>query len=177
MNDYVKLARDTIKTYLNSHEIIKPDKNLSSDLLKNKAGVFVTLHKKNTKPDEEDLRGCIGTILPTKENIASEIIDNAISAATRDNRFEPVKKEELTNLEISVDILSEPEPIQGLSSLEPKKYGLIIKSDDGRTGLLLPDIEGVDSPEYQIAICRQKAGINPNEPVYLYRFEVKRYKE
>lgn len=185
MNQYVELARSAIENYLTLKKIIQPPKDLPQNMLKNQAGVFVTLHRKHglTRNEESqtdaegELRGCIGTFLPTKENIACEIIDNAIAAATQDYRFNPVKLDELKDLDISVDILSEPEPVQGLSSLDPKKYGVIVKSEDGRSGLLLPDIEGVDSPEYQIAICREKAGIGSTEPVYLYRFEVIRYKE
>lgn len=189
-DDYSKLAREAIGTYLKKDKILQPPKDLPKEMLKNKAGVFVSLHKKRgltrneeARTDAEgELRGCIGTFLPTKNNIAEEIIDNAIAAASRDYRFAPIKKEELLDLEISVDVLEEPEPISSdlrlaISQLDPKKYGVIVKSEDGRTGLLLPDIPGVDSAEYQIAICRQKAGISPNESIYLYRFEVTRYKE
>jgi AmmeMemoRadiSam system protein A len=135
-----------------------------------KAGVFVSIHKKNG-----DLRGCIGTFEPQQKNVAKEVIANAVSAATRDPRFEPVSPEELDNLEYSVDVLTPPEPIKDESQLDPKKYGVIVEAG-WRRGLLLPDLEGVDTVDYQIDISRQKAGIGPNEPVKLYRFEVKRYK-
>lgn len=177
MNPYVRLARTTIEEYVKNKRILELPKGLPDELTKNRAGVFVTIHKKNVQPDEEPLRGCIGTITPTKDNIAQEIIDNAIAAATHDDRFMPVTTKELANLEISVDILGEPELIKNISELEAKKYGVIVKSKDGRTGLLLPDIEGVDSPEQQISISRQKAGISPDEPIDLYRFKVKRYEE
>ncbi len=107
--------------------------------------------------------------------MATEIINNAISACS-DPRFLPVSKEEINNLDISVDVLSEPEPIESENLLNPKKYGVIVKAKDGRTGLLLPDLEGVDDSAYQVAIARQKGGITPNESVYLYRFTVDRYK-
>lgn len=185
-NIYTNLARTTIEKYLSKGIIIDPPKDLPKEL-KGKAGVFVSLHLENPRPDQESLRGCIGTFLPTKINIAKEIIDNAISAASKDYRFSPITKNELDNLEISVDILDKPKlitnkPINQLTNklinqLDPKKYGVIVKSSDERTGLLLPDIEGVDSALYQIAICRQKAGIGPNEPINIYRFEVKRHKE
>ena len=183
MNVYTKLAHDAIEKYLDKGEILNPPGKLSDEILKNRAGIFVSIHLKNPKQGEEDLRGCIGTFLPTKENIALEIIDNAISAATRDYRFSPISKDELPNLEISVDVLSSPEPIAindmqyAISKLDPQKYGVIVKTDDGRTELLLPDLDGVNSPEEQISICRQKAGISPNEPVSLYRFKVTRHNE
>lgn len=178
MNDiYIKLARTAIEEFIKTGKIIPVPKNIPKELTKKRAGVFVSIHKKHHLPGEEDLRGCIGTILPTKASIAQEIIDNAICACSEDYRFAPISSDELDNLEISVDELSEPEPIEGLSNLDPKKYGVVVKSSDGRTGLLLPDIEGIDSPEYQIGIARQKAGINPHEPVYLYQFTVERHKE
>ena len=108
-------------------------------------------------------------------NIAEEIISNVISSATLDPRFSPVTADELGQLEYSVDILTAPEPVEGIKDLDPKKYGVIVERDY-RKGLLLPDLEGVDSAEHQIDICRRKAGIMPDEKVQLYRFEVKRYK-
>lgn len=172
MDSYVKLARQTIETYLKENRLIKPPKNLPKEMLENKAGVFVSIHKK-----DGELRGCIGTFLPTKENIAQEIIHNAISAAFHDPRFYPIQKNELDDLEISVDILSKLEPVDSIDKLNVKKYGIIVKSDDGRTGLLLPDIEGVDSIDEQIQIACQKAGINPSkEKFVLYRFTVERHK-
>jgi AMMECR1 domain-containing protein len=107
--------------------------------------------------------------------VAKEVIANAVSAATRDPRFEAVSPEELDGLEYSVDVLTAPEPIKDESQLDPKKYGIIVEAG-WRRGLLLPDLEGVDTVDYQIDISRQKAGIGPNEPVKLYRFQVKRYK-
>lgn len=133
-----------------------------------RAGVFVSI-KKNGQ-----LRGCIGTIAPTKRDVVEEIVSNAISAATRDSRFSPVRPEELDELEYSVDILKEPEPVRGPEDLDPKRYGVIVSSGF-RRGLLLPDLEGIDTPEEQIAIACQKAGIDPGEKFSLERFEVVRY--
>jgi AmmeMemoRadiSam system protein A len=122
------------------------------------------------------LRGCIGTIEPTQANVALEVIQNAISAATQDPRFPPIVPEELADLDIKVDVLGEPEPVDGLEELDPKRYGVIVKSArDWRRGLLLPDLEGVDTVESQVDIARRKAGIRPDEPIELYRFEVVRY--
>jgi MEMO1 family protein len=162
----VKLARETVESYVTQGTVPAP-KSLAPEM-KGKAGVFVSIHK------GKDLRGCIGTIGPTEENIAKEIIQNAISASTKDPRFPPVTPDELPELNYSVDVLTEPEPVQGVYQLDPKKYGVIVESG-WRRGLLLPDLEGVDSVDYQIEICRAKAGIGQKEPVKLYRFEVKRY--
>jgi len=137
--------------------------------MKQKAGVFVSIHKLG------QLRGCIGTFEPTQDNVAEETMVNAISSATQDPRFPPIAPDELDDLDYSVDVLTEPEPIDSQDQLDPKKYGVIVESGV-RKGLLLPDLEGVDSVDYQIDICRQKAGIAPDEPIKLYRFEVKRYK-
>jgi len=169
MDDHIKLATDSIKEYLSQGKILDADQ-APRDLKQKKAGCFVSLHLRNG-----ELRGCIGTILPTGKNLASEIINNAISAC-HDPRFLPLSKEELENLEVSVDVLGEPEPISSEKLLNPKKYGVIVKAKDGRTGLLLPDLEGVDDAAYQVAIAREKAGIKANEPIFLYRFTVIRHK-
>jgi len=171
MNPICKLARKSIEQYLKFSETIQSPKPLPK-IFKKKAGVFVSIHTKNN-----ELKGCIGTFLPTKENLAEEIISNAISACSNDPRFMPIKKEELKDLEISVDVLSKPEPIKSPDELNPKKYGVIVKSKSGNIGLLLPDLEGVDTPEKQIAICCNKGGILSNEEIYLYRFTVRRYSE
>ena len=163
----VQLARETVESYITRGEIPHP-KNITPEM-KGKAGVFVSLHK------NDELRGCIGTIEPSEANIAQEIIRNAISAATGDPRFNQVTADELPELQYSVDILTEPEPVQNEKDLDPKKYGAIVEAG-WRRGLLLPDLEGVDTVERQLEICRMKAGIGPKEPVKLYRFEVKRYK-
>ena len=163
----VDLARKAIGAYINEGRRISPPPELPAEL-KETAGVFVSLHKK------EELMGCIGTFLPTKPSIAEEIISNAIESSTKDPRFVPVKKDELAELEISVDVLTKPEPVSNIDELDPKKYGIIVHSG-GRRGLLLPDLEGVDTPEKQIAICRRKAWIGDDEPIEIQKFRVKRY--
>ncbi|GBE40526.1 MAG TPA: AmmeMemoRadiSam system protein A [Nitrospirae bacterium] len=168
MHPLVKLAKDTIEEYVRNGDIIKPPANLSAEMT-GEAGVFVSIKKKG------ELRGCIGTFQPTRESIALEIIQNAVSASTQDPRFPPVSPAEIDKLEYSVDVLSEPERISGKDELDPRKYGVIVKSGEHR-GLLLPDIEGVDTPEEQIRIAAMKAGIHSAEEMELYRFEVKRYK-
>lgn len=168
MHPLVELAKKTIETYIREGRIISPPEHLTPDMTE-KAGVFVSLKKHG------QLRGCIGTFMPTCENVASEIIRNAISAATRDYRFHPVEEEELRELVYSVDVLSPPEKVKDASELDPKKYGVIVVSSQ-RKGLLLPDLEGVDTVEDQLMIAKMKAGIFPEEEVDIYRFRVKRYK-
>lgn len=168
MHPLVQLAKETIETYVRSKKTIRPPDSLTPEMAQT-AGTFVSLHTKDGA-----LRGCIGTFQPTQPNVAEEVIHNAISAATRDPRFHPIQPDELEDLDISVDVLTEPEPVDSIAELDAKKYGVIVQSG-WRRGLLLPDLEGVDTPEYQIEICRRKAGIGPKEPVKLSRFEVERY--
>ncbi|MBE0478582.1 AmmeMemoRadiSam system protein A [Candidatus Aerophobetes bacterium] len=167
----VKLARKTLEEYLRQGRKINLPPDIP-DKFKIKAGAFVSLYKKGK------LRGCIGTFLPTKKNVAEEIIHNAISAATKDPRFSPVTQEELKDIHISVDILSKPEPVTSLEQLNPKKYGVIV-SRGWQKGLLLPDLKGVDTVKEQLEIAKQKAGlltVSPEE-LEIQRFTVKRYKE
>ena len=162
-----QLARQTITSFLKENKIILPPKELTPEM-KEKAGVFVSLHRQG------ELRGCIGTFSPTTDNVAQEIIRNAIESSTRDPRFSPMSEDELEGLEISVDLLSAPEPVKTIAELDAKKYGIIVKAG-GRRGLLLPDLEGVNTPEEQIAICRRKGGIGESEPDELFRFKVRRF--
>jgi hypothetical protein len=171
-NPYITLAKNTIKTFIKEGKVIAPPPDLPKEMLEKRAGTFVTLHKKSTK----ELRGCVGTFIPTCKNIAFEIIQNAISASTKDPRFPPVSANELEDLEIKVDILSSPEPTTE-DQLDPQKYGLIVKGSDGRAGLLLPGIPSIKTPEQQIEVCKQKAFIGKDEPVQLFRFTVKRHEE
>ena len=168
MSPMVKLAREAVETYIRDGRVITPPDKPAAGM-KKQAGVFVSLHKFG------QLRGCIGTLEPSQKNVAREIIANAISSATRDPRFPPVAANELGELEYSVDVLTKPREVDSKDLLDPKKYGVIVECDF-RKGLLLPDLEGVDSVDQQISICRQKACIMPDEPVKLYCFEVKRYK-
>jgi len=167
LHPVVKLAKEAVESYIRKGRMPEPRELIPE--MRERAGVFVSLHKHG------QLRGCIGTFEPAKDNVAQEIIANAISSSTMDPRFPPVTTSELDDLEYSVDILTEPEPVTDLSQLDPKEYGVIVESGWKR-GLLLPDLEGVDSVEEQIAICRLKAGISASEPVNLYRFQVRRFK-
>ncbi len=163
----VELARRTISQYVREGKTIQPPKEPTAEM-QQQAATFVSLHSKGA------LRGCIGTLEPTRSTVAEEVIQNAISAATRDPRFPPVQSHELGDLDISVDVLSMPEPIASIDELDPKRYGVIVQSG-WRRGVLLPDLEGVDTAEYQVEIARRKAGIGRDEPVQLYRFTVNRY--
>ena len=168
MHPIVELARKSAETYVREGKTITVPSSLPSEM-SGKAGVFVSIKKHG------ELRGCIGTFMPSCDSIGIETIMNAISAATKDPRFQPVREEELEDLTYSVDILSAPEKVKGLSELDPKKYGIIVISGQ-RRGLLLPDLEGVDTAEEQLRITRLKAGIPPHDEVEILRFEVKRYK-
>ena len=174
---YVKLARATIDKYVRTRKWLKFPDDLPSGLVEamppeaktERAGCFVSVHKSGA------LRGCIGTISPVQKFIAEEIICNAVSAVSRDPRFDMVREDELDLLEINVDILGKPEDISGPDELDVKRYGVIV-SCGSRKGLLLPDLEGVDTVEDQISIAMRKGGIKPTDNYHLQRFEVVRYK-
>lgn len=167
---YLRLARLSLESYVREHKTIDIPDGLPAELLNTRAGAFVSIKK------DGELRGCIGTILPVRDNLAAEIIANAVSAGTADPRFSAVTAEELDELVYDVDVLSSPEPIDTPAQLDVKRYGVIVASEDGlRRGLLLPDLEGVDTVEEQISIARRKGNISPTEPVKLLRFEVTRH--
>ena len=168
-NPYTNLARKTIEEYLSSGKTINLPDNCPSGLKDRQAGCFVSYHQ------GDELRGCIGTYRPTCDCLGQEIIACAI-AACRDPRFSPLRLDELAKIKVKVDVLSPPEKTK-VKDLDPKIYGLIVKSKDGRRGLLLPDLEGVESAKQQIEICREKAGIPPDESIELYRFRVERHEE
>jgi conserved hypothetical protein TIGR00296 len=169
MHKLVKLAKTTVEEYVKNGDIYVPDLEEYKEYLNVRKGVFVTLHK------GKELRGCIGTYLPTRKNIIEEIIMNAISAATEDPRFPPVSKNELDEITYSVDILEEPEEVKDITELDPNLYGVIVVKGF-RRGLLLPQIEGVDTVEEQLRIAKLKAGIHPQDnDVKIYKFKVTRY--
>ena len=166
---WVRLARAEVEAWVGGQKRIAPPDDLPEEMLRERAGVFVSLHK------EGRLRGCIGTIAPTRASVAEEIIENAISAATRDPRFRPVRRDELDALEISVDVLSPAERIASKDELDVKRYGVIV-SKGGKRGLLLPNLNGVDTVDEQLSIALRKAGLSEREKNYeLERFEVVRH--
>ncbi len=186
MHPLILLTKLAIENYLKKGKIISSLNDLPEEFLTKRAGTFVTIEK------DGELRGCIGTYLPTRINIVEEIIRNAIAAATEDCRFGPIEKEELPYLSYTVYILSEPELVKNIKELDPKKFGVIVKTMPitfsqgtdvvfnghfvAKTGLLLPDLEGVDTTEKQLSIACQKGGIDPErEKIFIYRFTVGKY--
>ena len=165
---YVSLARITVEQYVKKGRVVEIPDYLPEEMLDRKAGVFVTIKKFG------NLRGCIGTISPVTNCIANEIIQNSLSAATRDPRFNPIKDFELVDLIYNVDILNEPELINSIDELDVTRYGVIVSSGY-RRGLLLPNIDGVDDPLQQIEISLAKAGINKDENYSIERFQVTRH--
>jgi AmmeMemoRadiSam system protein A len=168
MHPLVKLAKETIELYVREGRIREVREDELSPGLRQRAGVFVCLKIRGA------LRGCIGTFQPQEPTIAHETVRNAVSAATCDPRFPCVTANELDAIEYTVDVLTPPEPIKNKTELDPARYGVIVRSE-GKRGLLLPDIEGVNTVDCQISIAMQKAGIPPGAVIELSRFEVKRF--
>ena len=168
-DEYVALAKASIYSYVKYRRKLETPVDLPKEMMEKRSGVFVSIHEFG------ELRGCIGTFLPIRDCIANEIIENAVAASSEDPRFLPIKESELGDLEVNVDILTTPEAISSKLELDPKKYGVIVRKDY-KKGLLLPDLEGIDTVDEQIRIAKQKAGIAPEEEVSLERFEVERHK-
>ena len=167
-DEYVRLAREAVEAYVLRHEVIDVPAGLPDEMLSTQAGAFVSIH------EHGELRGCIGTISATRSCVAEEIIGNAISASTRDPRFPAIKPDELPWLDINVDVLGEPEDIDSEDELDVKRYGVIV-SCGHRRGLLLPDLDGIDTPQQQVEIAMKKGGIHKFEKYKLQRFEVIRH--
>lgn len=166
------LARRSVESYVREHHILRKERAPDTPLLLQPAACFVSI-----KTADGSLRGCIGTLEPSRPTLADEIILNAVHAATQDPRFPPVAEVELPSLRFSVDVLSEPELTQ-FEHLDPSVFGVIVEDEAGtRRGLLLPDIEGVETSEQQVQIAARKAGIAPGTPLRLYRFRVVRFRE
>lgn len=165
---YVQLARRTIEAYVRTGEMIPVPEGLSEEMYRKRAGVFVSIK------EEGRLRGCIGTIQAAQPSLVQEIIENAVSACSRDPRFPAIGREELDKLSISVDVLGDTEKISSAEELDVKRYGVVVTRGYKR-GLLLPNLDGVDTVEEQIAIAKRKAGIGENDGVKLERFEVVRH--
>ena len=167
-DEYVTLAREAVEAYVGGRRKLDVPDNLPDEMINRRAGAFVSIHKFG------ELRGCIGTIGPTKNSLAEEIISNAISAATSDPRFSEIEADELPWLEISVDVLGKAEDIESKDELDVKRYGVIVSSGY-RRGLLLPDLDGIDTADQQVDIAMRKAGIREGEDIKLQRFEVIRH--
>ncbi len=160
------LAKDAVESYVRDNIIIDAVHN--NAFLGVPAAAFVSL-KSN-----DQLRGCIGTIKPTKTTLAEEIVENAVKAATQDYRFQPIQALELAALNYSVDVLSKMQPISDRQELDPKKYGVLVQKGSYQ-GLLLPDLDGVDSVDHQLSIAKQKAGIINDDGIDIFKFEVQRF--
>ncbi|MGB9598771.1 MAG: AmmeMemoRadiSam system protein A [Minisyncoccales bacterium] len=169
----ILLAQKAIWHYLKTKEKISLPAETPAPFLKEKKGVFVSLKK------EGKLRGCVGTFLPTKENIAQEVIENAILAAFFDNRFPALREEEIPLLSLTIYILEEPQLVKDLSELDPQKYGILVKSfSSNKTGLLLPDIKEIKNSKEQIFVACQKAGIDPlKEKFLIFKFSAQKYED
>jgi AmmeMemoRadiSam system protein A len=169
-NPYVALARSAVVARVRDGRMLSVPEDVPEEMLNRRAGAFVTLYRNGR------LRGCIGTIHPTRDSLAEEIISNAIASSTQDPRFPAVTLQELMDLEISVDVLGDPEPITSVDELDPLRFGVIV-SCGYRRGLLLPNLDGIDTVEEQVDIARRKAGIDRHERYTLERFEVIRHKD
>jgi len=176
MDPYTRLARRTVETFARTGQTIAAPPDLPAEFYSCRQGVFVTIFTVQSARCE--LRGCVGTFAPTRENLAEEIIQNAIWASREDERFRPVAADELDRLRYEVSLLAAPQPIEALDQLEPSRYGLIVRTTDGRCGLLLPGLEGVDTASRQLAIAARKGRIDPErEEVSLWRFTVTKFSE
>lgn len=171
MKNIIKLVKYTIEYYLQNNNLPQIPNFVDKKLLDTKSACFVSIHTK-----DDDLRGCIGTLEPVYDNLVMEIIHNAISASMKDPRFSPITKDELPNLVFNVDILSPASLIKNKDELDPKKYGVIV-SIDYRKGILLPDLEEVDTVEQQLEIACSKAGISQGENFDIYKFSIDRIKK
>ena len=167
-DNYIKLAKKAVQKAVTGRDQ-EGIKKLKESLPDDSRGAFVTL-----KRTSGELRGCIGTYTPVTDSLGEEIIRNASSAALEDPRFTPVKPDELREITVSVDVLSRPE-VCNKEDLDPEKYGIILEKGS-RSGLLLPDLGGIDSVEEQLEVTKNKAGIPPGDENYVIkRFEVERH--
>lgn len=187
-NPYIYLAKLAIETNIKEKKAIEPPADLPNNFYKDKVGVFVTIEHNGV------LRGCIGTYLATRPNLAEEIIHNAI-AASNEKKDDPITAEELPKLVYTVYVLHTPKPVKNISELDPKKYGILVKTSpladpnnpnsqevifDGhqphKTAILLPDLKGINTPEEQFSVACQKGNIVCNEEkLAIYKVEVEKY--
>jgi AmmeMemoRadiSam system protein A len=171
MDPWVELARRSIERFLaTGRTLATVPEDLPGPIPPGPAACFVSLHTATG-----ELRGCMGTLTPGESSLALEIIHNAVTACSRDRRFAPVGADELAGLRIGVDVLSPLEPIPGPEALDPRRFGVVVGTPDGRRGVLLPDLPGVDHVEHQVSIACRKGGIRADEPYRLQRFTVERH--
>ncbi|MDT7807058.1 MAG: hypothetical protein QOJ70_871 [Acidobacteriota bacterium] len=166
------LARSAVETFISRRWVVEPMTSSTKSLLNKPLACFVTI-----KTIDSELRGCIGTVEPEKNTLAEEIVANAIKAATRDPRFQPLSENELPSLRYSVDVLGTLEPAR-FEDLDPAVFGVVVSDHSGsRRGLLLPAIESIRTADLQVRIAAKKAGIKPDAPLRLYRFRTRRFSE
>jgi AmmeMemoRadiSam system protein A len=170
---YVTLARRTVERKLNGEPMVGGGIEIDPrpELWIPRRACFVSI-----KTTDGNLRGCIGTIVPIRPSIDLEIMENAISSSTRDPRFPPMKARELDRVVFSVDVLGEPEAVADKSMLDAARWGVIVTKGPAR-GVLLPDLEGVDTVDRQLEIAAAKAGIYDMKGAAISRFSVDRYPE
>lgn len=167
-----ELARNAVEAYVLKWQVVEPPLTPGALLLSRPSACFVSI-----KTVERQLRGCVGTVEPEKSTLAEEVIANAIKAATRDPRFSPVSADDLTSLRYSVDVLGSLEQAQ-FEDLNPAIFGVVVTDQSGsRRGLLLPDIESIETAAQQISVAAKKAGIKTGEPLRLFRFPTRRFSE
>lgn len=170
-DQYIELARQAIDEYIKNQVRLKIPDNLPDEFYNKQTAIFVSIHTKKTN----ELKGCIGSLEPEKNNLAEEIIEKAIFACSGDPRFSPLTSDELDDIEVKVDVLSPLKKIKDKSELDPKKYGIYIKARSEKSALLLPDLEGIDTIEQQVMTTLQKGGIAEDEDINIFRFTVERH--
>jgi MEMO1 family protein len=160
-------ARDVLTAHLAGRDWRRA---VAEPVLRPSRGCFVSLKIGGR------LRGCIGTVLPARPTLEEEVAENALAAATRDPRFDPLRAAELPFVRLSLDLLTVPTPVRDVTELDARRYGVLLRRGN-RLGVLLPDIPGVSTPRQQIEICLEKAGLSPTADYGLERFEVERFSE
>jgi MEMO1 family protein len=172
--ELLKIARKTISSYVTSGTV--PDFNITDPVLKEKRGVFVTLNK------EQQLRGCIGYIMPI-EPLYVAVSKMAVESATGDPRFPPVTENELAKLEIEISVLSVPERIHNPDDIILGTHGVIVRKG-GRGGVFLPQVAvetGWSKEQFLNELCSQKAGLPEDawkeKDIELYIFSAQVFKE
>jgi AmmeMemoRadiSam system protein A len=164
----IEMARDAVTAVTLGREYTPPK---LTGPLSEPHGVFVTLFSPGRR-----LRGCIGRMEPLQEDMARELADCAVSAATRDPRFDTVRPDELDSLSYEVSLLAPKEPIDSVDELDPSRYGVVVRAGL-RQAVLLPHIDGIDTAEQQLVAVLQKGGIRPNEPFEMWRFAARKITE
>ncbi|MFP4620546.1 MAG: AmmeMemoRadiSam system protein A [Bacteroidales bacterium] len=169
---YAKIAFDAILLYMKTGKKIFKDESEIPTALKLKLPCFVSIYSNG------DLRGRKGSVEPKHNSLYNEIIENAVSSVEETNKTDPLKEEELDNITLTVDVLSNPKPVENKSFLKPGKHGIIIEDDGGKKAFVLPETDGIETVEQQMQAARKKAGIDekvPENELKLLNFTVTKY--